>query len=232
MTATTRSSESTEVGDGARWRLAALAVITPIGPLAIAGVRFLLPYRTTDDNSTVAAAVAAHPGAASVVLWLDLVAVLTLLVGVFVVSALAVRASPALGTVGAVLAVTGFGALSMGPIPSDPAVEAATRAGLDPVTTGRVLDAMAAHPSAQAATALFVLGHIAGTALLAAALWKGRAVPVWAALTLMVSQPLHFVFAVIAPNSALDATAWLLTATGFAAAGKALLPTARAHSPS
>jgi hypothetical protein len=113
----------------------------------------------------------------------------------------------------------------MGPVPSDPAVEAAVRAGLDPATTARVLDAMAAHPSAQVAIGLFVLGHTLGTVLLGAALWKGRVVPVWAALALIVSQPLHLLFAVITPNNALEATAWLLTATGFAAAGVALTQT-------
>jgi hypothetical protein len=223
MTAISRPWAPVKASGGARWRVAALALITPIGPLAVAGVRVLLPYRTTDDSRSVAAAVAAHPGAASAVLWLDLVAVLTLLVGVVVVSTVAVRAAPALGTMGAVLAVAGFGALSMGPIPADPTVEGAVRAGLDPATTARVLDAMAAHPSAQVATGLFVLGHILGTVLLGAALWRGRAVPVWAALALIMSQPLHFVFAVITPNSALDATAWLLTAIGFAAAGVALV---------
>jgi hypothetical protein len=229
MTAASRSREPAETNGGGRWRLAALALITPVGPLAIAGVRFVLPYRTTDDTRSVAAAVAAHPGAASAVLWLDLMAVLTLLVGVFVVSSVAVRAAPVLGTVGAVLAVAGFAALSMGPIPVDPAVEGAVRAGLDPAATARVLDAMANHPSAQLATGLFVLGHILGLVLLGAALWKGHAVPVWAALALIASQPLHFVFAVITPNSALDATAWLLTAIGFAAAGLALTHGPKAH---
>lgn len=223
MTATTKSCAPTDANHGARWRLGALALIAPIGPLSIAGVRLLLPYRTTDDTRSVAAALAAHPGTASAVLWLDLVAVLTLMVGVFVVCTVAVRAAPVLGTVGAVLTVAGFSAFSMGPIPADPAAEAAVRAGLDPNTTARMLDAMAAHPSAQAAIGIFVLGHILGAMLLGAALWKGRAVPVWAALALIVSQPLHLVFAVITPNNALETTAWVLTATGFAAAGIALV---------
>jgi hypothetical protein len=43
-------------------------------------------------------------------------------------------------------------------------------------------------------------------------------VPRWAATSLIVSQPLHFVVAVVVPNLLLDALAWVLTAIGFAAA--------------
>ncbi len=43
-------------------------------------------------------------------------------------------------------------------------------------------------------------------------------IPKWAATALILSQPLHLVFAVIVPNHALDAIAWTLTGIGFAAA--------------
>ena len=56
----------------------------------------------------------------------------------------------------------------------------------------------------------------------AVALWRGHAVPAWAALLLGVSQILHFVFAVIVPVHALDGCAWGLTAVAFAAAAAAL----------
>jgi uncharacterized membrane protein YdfJ with MMPL/SSD domain len=61
---------------------------------------------------------------------------------------------------------------------------------------------------------VWVIGHILGTVLLGVALW--RTIPVWAALALIVSQPLHLVAAVIVPNHLLDGLAWLLTAVGFA----------------
>jgi hypothetical protein len=108
----------------------------PIGPLAIAIVRAILPYDTTDSNATMAA-----------------------------------KAIPAIGL----------------------------------------------------ASSLFVLGHIVGLALLGVALWRGRVLPAWAALTIAFSQPLHLVFAVIAPVHPLDALAWGLTAVGFAAAAVAIL---------
>uniref|UniRef100_UPI001C68BA41 hypothetical protein n=1 Tax=Pseudonocardia pini TaxID=2758030 RepID=UPI001C68BA41 len=43
------------------------------------------------------------------------------------------------------------------------------------------------------------------------------AVPRWAAAALIVSQPLHVVFATVVPNPLLDALAWVLTAVGFVA---------------
>jgi hypothetical protein len=62
---------------------------------------------------------------------------------------------------------------------------------------------------------LFVLGHIVGMVLLGSALWG--LIPRWAAVAIMVSQPLHFVAFVILGSQPLDALAWGLTAVGFAA---------------
>ncbi len=65
---------------------------------------------------------------------------------------------------------------------------------------------------------IFVIGHIVGVVLLGIALWRGGILPGWARFILAISQPLHLVFAVIAPNQLLDGCAWLLTAIGFALA--------------
>ena len=54
------------------------------------------------------------------------------------------------------------------------------------------------------------------------ALLRGRVIPAWAAWALIVSQPLHVVFAVVVPSNALDAAAWALTTIGFAAAAAAI----------
>ena len=58
--------------------------------------------------------------------------------------------------------------------------------------------------------------------LLAVALWRGRAIPAWAALALGLSQILHFAFAVIRPDHLLDGCAWGLTAVAFAVAALSL----------
>jgi len=196
----------------AGWRRAAL-LVTPIGPLAIAALRWLLPYDTTDDPVTLVARVAAHPGAQAAVLWLSLVALLTLPLGVLVVGAVAVRTRRVLGTVAAVVAWCAFATLPFLVTPDQIAL-AGVDAGLPTPVTAGVLDASAAHPVSAAATVLWVAGHILGLVLLGISLWG--ATPRWAAVALIVSQPLHFVFAVIAPNHLLDGLAWLLTAVAFA----------------
>jgi hypothetical protein len=53
---------------------------------------------------------------------------------------------------------------------------------------------------------------------------SGR-VPAWAALATIVSQPLHFVAAVVVPNHTVDGLAWGLNALGFAAAAVAIIRT-------
>ncbi len=225
MTATTETPAARTQDGGRRLRLTALAVIAPIGPLAIAGIRAVLPYKTAEDNAGIVADVAANQSAQSTVLWLSFIASLTLVIGVLVVSSMAVRGAPVLGTIGAVLAVTGYSSLFFGVLPSDAAALAAAETGVDNATTTQILDQMAAHPSTAIALMLFVIGHILGTVLLGVALWKGRLVPAWAALVLIVSQPLHLIFAVVVSNGLLDAAAWSLTAVGFAAAGAALVRT-------
>jgi len=223
MTTTAETKPAPTKDSGQRLRLIALAVIAPIGPLAIAGIRAVLPYSTAEDNAGIAADVAANQSAQSTVLWLSLFASLTLVIGVLVVSSVAVRGAPVLGTIGAVLAFAGYSSLFFGVLPSDAAALAAAQTGVDNATTTQILDQMAAHPAAAIALMLFAIGHILGTVLLGAALWQGRLVPAWAALVLIVSQPLHLIFAVVVPNGLLDAAAWSLTAIGFAAAGAAML---------
>jgi hypothetical protein len=193
-------------------------LVAPVGPLAIAALRGLLPYDTVDDSATIVEQVAAHPAAESAVLWLSWLALLTLPLGVLVVGGVAVRARPVLGAVAAVITWVSFGSLTFLVTP-DQAALAGVDAGLPDATTAVLLAAIDHHPVASTATGVFVVGHIVGIVLLGLALW--RAIPHWAALALIVSQPLHFVVAVVAPNHVLDALAWVLTAVGFAAAAAA-----------
>ena len=72
------------------------------------------------------------------------------------------------------------------------------------------------------ATALFVVGHVLGTVLLGLAMLRSGCVPAWAAVITTISQPLHFVAAVIVPNHTLDGAAWGLNAVGFAVAALAV----------
>lgn len=195
-------------------RLPGVVAVAVLGPLAVAVLRGLLPYSTADDPLTIATNVAADPGAQSAVLALSYLALLTLPLGVLIVSRLAVRTRPVLGAIGATLAWVGYASLFW-VIASDHVALAAPAAGLSPTAVAALNAGIESQPSVLIASIAFVVGHILGTVLLAIALW--RAVPRWAALALAVSQPLHLVFAVIAPNHLLDALAWGLTAVGFAA---------------
>lgn len=193
----------------------AAVVVAATGPMAIGALRAVLPYETVDDSATVLAKVAAHPVRESAVLWLIYLAAATLPVGVLIVGRLAIRHRPVLGTVGAVLAWLGFISLFISVTLADYVALSAT--GRLPAASAAVLlDAVAAQPAVVVASVVFVVGHIVGGLLLAAALW--RVVPIWAALALAVSMPLHFVFAVVIPSGALDACAWTLTGVGLAGA--------------
>ena len=202
----------------------ALAILMPIGPLAIAVLRGILPYSTTDSNTVVAAKVAAHQGTEMIVIWLTFVALLTLIPGVIALGMLARRGAPRLGTTGLVVATAGFLSLFWSTVAgSDNVALAAARIGVSPALTGRLLDSMGAIPAIGLGSDLFVIGHILGLVLIGIALWRGRVVPSWAALLIAVSQVLHFIFAVIVPVHALDGLAWGLTAVGFAVAALALV---------
>ena len=202
----------------------ALAILMPVGPLAIAIVRGILPYYTTDSNTVMAAKIAAHQDTEMAVIWLTFAALLTLVPGVITLGMLARRHSPWLGTAGLVLASAAFMSLFWSTVAgSDNVALGAARTGMRPAATGTLLTSIGKIPPIGLAVNIFVLGHIVGLLLLAVALWRGRVVPAWAALLLGGSQIGHFVFAVIIPVHALDGLAWGLTAVSFAAAAVAFV---------
>jgi len=196
----------------ARW-LAAL--IIPIGPAAVALLRYVLPYNTTDDEATVVAKILANPDRQSLVLWLSFVAILTLVPGAIWVSRLTQPQAPRLTAVALVLLVPGYLALPwLGT--SDLITWMGSDIGLDAGTLTRLTGAT--HPTTDIAGLLFVVGHVIGTVLLGLAMWTSKAVPRWAAVLTMISQPLHFVAAVVVTSHPLDLAAWGMQAVGFAVA--------------
>ncbi len=189
--------------------------VAAVGPLAVAVLRLLLPSDTTDDSAAVIAKALSHPELQTTVLWLDYLAMLTLPLAVLLVAVRAVRAAPVLGWIGAVVAWLGFATLPWA-AGLDPVPLAATDAGIPQDATARLLDTLAVIGPGGLQGTVFVAGHVLGTVLLGLALW--RAVPRWAAIAIIVSQPLHFVAAVVLSSHVLDAAAWALTAVGFAVA--------------
>jgi hypothetical protein len=207
-----------------RLRRAALALLIPIGPLAVAIVSAILPYFNTDNSATVLAKVAAHQGAEGAVLWLSLIAVATLVPGTIAIGLPAARRCPGLGTTALVVSLVGFAGLPA-VVGIDQVAMSAARAGTDSTVAAHLLDALTQQPTIAIGTLMFVAGHVIGLLLLGIALWRASIVPGWAGLMLAISQPLHFVFAVVMPNHLLDGCAWGLAAIAYAIAARGILRT-------
>lgn len=199
-----------------RWIGVLAAVLLPVGPAAIALLRFVLPYFTVDQPAEMAAGVAANLGSQSLVLWLGLIGAMTLTPAVIWIGRLTYRGAPKITTAALALAVPGY--LALGVImASDVMLYAGVNSGLDPETVAGLVSN--SHPALAVGEIVFVLGHLVGTVLLGVALWRTRWVPVWAAVLTTFSQPLHLVAAVFLLSPPLDLVAWMMTAVGFAAAG-------------
>ncbi|HET6625067.1 MAG TPA: DUF4386 family protein [Nocardioidaceae bacterium] len=196
------------------------ALMLPVGPAAVATLRYVIPYLTTDSSTEVAQKVSAHPSAQSAAVWLGFVASLVLVPSVLVIGACIRRDAPRLTAAAVGLLVPGYLVLAWLSA-SDAAVLFSVRHGY------AMADAAAAYEELHAvvivAGAIFVLGHVLGTVLLGCALWRVPLFPRWAAAIVAVSQPLHFVAAVIVGSHTLDLFAWGLNAVGFAVVGWVLV---------
>ena len=214
-----------EVADRADLRHASrilAAFVLPIGPLAVAGLRYVLPYFSASTPRETAADVLAAEGSQSAVLWLGLIATFTLLPGVLAVGRLTRRGAPRLTAAAMVMVVPGYLALTY-MIGSDLVLWTGARAGLDLSSLTGLAETI--HPTSNIAVAVFVLGHVIGTVLLGLALLRSRTVPGWVAILTAVAQPLHFVALVIVGSRELDAAAWTLNAVTFAVVAVAIVRT-------
>jgi hypothetical protein len=165
--------------------------------------------------ANVAKAVA-HPTAMQAAAWLDL-SILFFLPALVVVAYLAQARTTRLGWVAAVLAIgTTIPGIAYILAPDVLYAEAAhgrvTASAIDAYTGSGVLTLT---------TIVFLVGHVLGLILLAVALWRVRAVPVWAAACLGVSPILEVVGSVgLKPVGVL---AYLLLMAAFAACGMSLV---------
>jgi hypothetical protein len=198
-----------------RWRGRTLAaVLLPVGPAAVAVLRFVLPYETTNNSKEIVREVAAHQSTQSAVVWLGFLATLTLVPGVLAAGKVARSSAPRLTAVALALVVPAY--LCIGwLVSSDAAVLFSVRHGLSTADAAASYDSL--HPVVLVAGIVFVLGHVAGTVLLGCALLRVPAVPRAMAIAVLVSQPVHFVAAVILGSHWLDLVGWGLNAVGFAA---------------
>jgi hypothetical protein len=176
----------------------------------------------SDDTGNQLLAYVRGNGTAVQVSDLMLIVAVLLLVPAFVGAMHVLRnRTPLLGYLGGGLATVGFVCL-FGMITVDGVALEMARHG-SAAGMGAVLDQAPNHDLLLwMLTMVFVAGHIVGTTLLGIALFRARFVPVWAAVAVAVSQPLHFVAHGI-DSKPLDVVAFALFAAGLATLGVRLL---------
>lgn len=192
--------------------------LLPVGPLSVGILRFLLPSFDADDELAAAQAVITYSGRQSVVLWLGLLATLTLIPGLVAVA----NELPAsrLKNWAIVLSLSGY--LCLGALlAQDQLLFSGAATHTNPHQLAALLAAM--HPSIDVATGIFVVGHVLGTVLLGLTVLRSGLVRPWVAWVITVSQPLHFVAAVIIVSPALDLAAWSMTSLGLTMVARAVL---------
>lgn len=183
-----------------------LTVLGVAGPVAVAFLRLLLPYYRAADNTDAARLVLDHNGRQSAVLWLGLIATLTLVPGLY--AARDALPPGRLKTWAVGLTLVGYLCLPL-LLVTDHCLWAAAHLGLDPDETGRLVASL--HPTADIATGTFVLAHVVGTTLIGVLCLRRSVVRTSVAWALTVSQPLHFVTTVLLGQPWLDLIAWSLT---------------------
>lgn len=196
--------------DARTMRRVAAALILPLPALAIATQPLYRPGYGELDTAATLAAIAANPRAQQVFVWTGALAMLTLVPAVLAAVRLARRRRPHLAAWAAGVNLAAYLGTGLGFGAFDLASEVAARPEFDRAALVPYLDAFAGHGVFSLGIALFVIGHIVGAILLGLALWDS--IPRWAALILIVSQPLHFVAFVVLQNRYLDVASWGLTA--------------------
>lgn len=201
---------TTSATTGRPMKKAVVIGLAAVGPLAVALIRFVLPYYSATDNTRAAADVAAHPGTESAVLWLGMIATLTLVPGLYAIR----DRMPAgrLRSVGFTLATIGYLCLP-GLLAVDLLLWVGTDQGMSRAAVADLADGV--HPSALAAMGIFIPTHILGIVLIGVLALRSRLVPAPVAWALTVSQPLHLA-AIILGLPGLDLVAWCATALGMA----------------
>jgi hypothetical protein len=198
----------------------AVALLLPVGPIAIAVLRLILPYYTSSDTAEAISAVNADPGLQSAVIWLGFVGALTLVPGVLAAARVCRDEAPKLTAWALALAVPGYLAMGM-MLGYDHLLWNATHADLSTSDSTAVVEA--AHPALDGSMGVFVVGHVVGTVLLGIALVRSGRIPAWAGWMIAVSQPLHFVATVVLGSPQVDFVAWCLMAAGLAVVAREIL---------
>ncbi len=211
------------VRDARTMRRVAAALVLPIPAWAIATQPLYRPGYDTLETAETLDAVAASPGAHNAFVWTGALAMLTLVPAFLAAARLARRRRPVLAAWAAGVNLAAYLGAGLGFGSLDMTTAIAARPELDRPTMIAFIDAYATHGVFNVGVGLFVIGHIVGAVLLGLAL-RG-AIPGWASIALVVSQPLHFVAFVVLQNRYLDAASWGLTAVALTVCAVTVLRT-------
>ena len=195
----------------------ALAFVAFLGPIFMACWTMAVPYAVGASIPETAAAYAAQPGRVALSLLFLFLACTFATAGSLVVAAAIRRGAPRMAAVAAVVAFIGF---SSGAYPGPVAAIAASRqAGMDVDQLLRLIEVVDGQPLGLLVSALFV-GVPAGILLLgigAVITARRGAVPVWAAVLLVVAAPAILAGGFIGQVPL--AAGWVLAAVGYGALG-------------
>ena len=200
------------------WRIL-LAIIVPMPMLAKAVYYMLTPVAGDVTFKESVSSFEAHRGLLETLKWFDAVFVVTLIPATIAVAWVARRGAPRLTAAGAFIALSGFfaGIALLGGVMTPALVT--VQHDVD-VTSMAALDKALHHePLLGIASLMFIVGIVFGLGLLGAALWRGRYVPAWVGIAVMVGGATHpFI-----PHHVGQGIGLLVAAAGFAGVSVALL---------
>ncbi len=208
-----------EVRDIRRFRrLATGAAMIATAPVVMASVAI----KPADDGSAgvVLTNLASHASALEASLMLGLVAIALLIPATLGLMRVAQQGSPKLALIGGGLTLLGWVAF-MG-MQALGAVILVMAGSHDRAAMTNLYDQIGNSNVINVIQMGFILGHVAGIAVLGVAVARSGVTPIWIGIALAVSGPLHFVAHGI-DIRALDLAAFALLALGYAAGGVILL---------
>ena len=227
MTTVERTAPAREVappeapGQVRRWGGALALFLAPWGfVIANASYAWMIRNGGSDETGAEALALAAAgPG----ILRLGIVAGMIgcLLIIPAVVSAVGLARRSRLAFVGGSLMIAGY-VCYFGVLLSNMIIIAMAERGGPLVDYAAVIDASQSDVSTTWVFPIFILGNLLGTLIFAIGLLRSRAVPIWAAILIMLWPPLH-VAGLFVGGEVLEVVGAVLQAIGFAGVAAAVL---------
>lgn len=206
-----------------RARRIAGAIALLLAPLAVGVVRAAIPVEkpgSAAPGSDALRTIADHADAQRLTIAAGVLASLLLPFAMITLTRLVSRRTPVLGAVGGGLAIVGWAMVPV-LVTLDVFGYELSRLGAT-ASNAQVWDRVQGNAAIGALTAVFAVGHVVGTLLLAIGLHRGRWVPAWAALAIVVGDLIHPVGA-FAASRPLEVAAFGLLVIGLAPAAAALV---------